>query len=207
MRMANAPEVYGAFQVCLDRLNGLFTPKIYLSEQSGEGVEFHEAFHYVSQLILSQKQRQSLYQELARSDKKYSDISEEEAEEILAEQFRTYELNEQKGDFKYKIKKFFKALSRILGFSRKDMLRESLFKQIRSGAFKNYKPSQETLEAFHNRFGDGLYYYIPGHTQGELSSIPSITDASTFYKVVDSLNSVVMGYFNINSLEDLKRLP
>jgi len=46
--MANAPQVYGALKVCMDRLSGDVTARIFLSEQSGQGVEFHEGFHYVS---------------------------------------------------------------------------------------------------------------------------------------------------------------
>jgi hypothetical protein len=47
-RMANAPQVYGALKVCMDRLSGDTAARIFLSEQSGQGVEFHEGFHYVS---------------------------------------------------------------------------------------------------------------------------------------------------------------
>jgi len=47
-RMVNAPQVYGALKVCIDRLSGDAAARIFLSEQSGQGVEFHEGFHYVS---------------------------------------------------------------------------------------------------------------------------------------------------------------
>jgi hypothetical protein len=47
-RMANAPQVYGALKVCMDRLSSDTAARIFLSEQSGQGVEFHEGFHYVS---------------------------------------------------------------------------------------------------------------------------------------------------------------
>ena len=206
-RMANAPQVYGALKVCMDRLSGDAAARIFLSEQSGQGVEFHEGFHYVSQLLINDKLREQVYQDYVKQYPYLKDASKQEVEEALAEEFRQYMLNETKPSIAYRIKKLFNAILKVLGITRNGDLVRTLFNKIRKGEFSKYKPSKSTLEDFEKRFGGTLYYYVPGVEDKELKKIASIADATTFYAVVDSLNATVMDTFNISSIEDLQSLP
>lgn len=206
-RMANAPQVYGALKVCIDRLSGDAAARIFLSEQSGQGVEFHEGFHYVSQLLINDKLREQVYQDYVKQYPYLKDASKQEVEEALAEEFRQYMLNETKPSIAYRIKKLFNAILKVLGITRNGDLVRTLFNKIRKGEFSKYKPSKSTLEDFEKRFGGTLYYYVPGVEDKELKKMASIADATTFYAVVDSLNATVMNTFNISSIEDLQSLP
>lgn len=206
-RMANAPQVYGALKVCIDRLSGDAAARIFLSEQSGQGVEFHEGFHYVSQLLINDKLREQVYQDYVKQYPYLKDASKQEVEEALAEEFRQYMLNETKPSIAYRIKKLFNVILKVLGITRNGDLVRTLFNKIRKGEFSKYKPSKYTLEDFEKRFGGALYYYVPGVEDKELKKMASIADATTFYAVVDSLNATVMDTFNISSIEDLQSLP
>lgn len=206
-RMANAPQVYGALKVCMDRLSSDTVARIFLSEQSGQGVEFHEGFHYVSQLLINDKLREQVYQDYVKQYPYLKDASKQEVEEALAEEFRQYMLNETKPSIAYRIKKLFNAILKVLGITRNGDLVRTLFNKIRKGEFSKYKPSKSVLEDFEKRFGGTLYYYVPGVEDKELKKIASIADATTFYAVVDSLNATVMDTFNISSIEDLQSLP
>lgn len=206
-RMANAPQVYGALKVCMDRLSSDTAARIFLSEQSGQGVEFHEGFHYVSQLLINDKLREQVYQDYVKQYPYLKDASKQEVEEALAEEFRQYMLNETKQSIAYRIKKLFNAILKVLGITRNGDLVRTLFNKIRKGEFSKYKPSKSVLEDFEKRFGGTLYYYVPGVEDKELKKIASIADATTFYAVVDSLNATVMDTFNISSIEDLQSLP
>ena len=206
-RMANTPQVYGALKVCIDRLSGDAAARIFLSEQSGQGVEFHEGFHYVSQLLINDKLREQVYQDYVKQYPYLKDASKQEVEEALAEEFRQYMLNETKPSIAYRIKKLFNAMLKVLGITRNGDLVRTLFNKIRKGEFSKYKPSKSVLEDFEKRFGGTLYYYVPGVEDKELKKIASIADATTFYAVVDSLNATVMDTFNISSIEDLQSLP
>ena len=206
-RMANAPQVYGALKVCIDRLSGDAAARIFLSEQSGQGVEFHEGFHYVSQLLINDKLREQVYQDYVKQYPYLKDASKQEVEEALAEEFRQYMLNETKPSIAYRIKKLFNVILKVLGITRNGDLVRTLFNKIRKGEFSKYKPSKSTLEDFEKRFGGVLYYYVPGVEDKELKKMASIADATTFYAVVDSLNATVMNTFNISSIEDLQSLP
>lgn len=206
-RMANAPQVYGALKVCMDRLSGDTAARIFLSEQSGQGVEFHEGFHYVSQLLINDKLREQVYQDYVKQYPYLRDASKQEVEEALAEEFRQYMLNETRPSIAYRVKKLFNTILKVLGITRNGDLVRTLFNKIRKGEFSKYKPSKSTLEDFEKRFGGTLYYYVPGVEDKELKKIASIADATTFYAVVDSLNATVMDTFNISSIEDLQSLP
>lgn len=206
-RMANAPQVYGALKVCMDRLSGDTAARIFLSEQSGQGVEFHEGFHYVSQLLINDKLREQVYQDYVKQYPYLKDASKQEVEEALAEEFRQYMLNETKPSIAYRIKKLFNVILKVLGITRNGDLVRTLFNKIRKGEFSKYKPSKSTLEDFEKRFGGALYYYVPGVEDKELKKMASMADATTFYAVVDSLNATVMDTFNISSIEDLQSLP
>ena len=206
-RMANAPQVYGALKVCMDRLSSDTAARIFLSEQSGQGVEFHEGFHYVSQLLINDKLREQVYQDYVKQYPYLKDASKQEVEEALAEEFRQYMLNETKPSIAYRINKLFNAILKVLGITRNGDLVRTLFNKIRKGEFSKYKPSKSVLEDFEKRFGGTLYYYVPGVEDKELKKIASIADATTFYAVVDSLNATVMDTFNISSIEDLQSLP
>lgn len=206
-KMANAPQVYGALKVCMDRLSSDTAARIFLSEQSGQGVEFHEGFHYVSQLLINDKLREQVYQDYVKQYPYLKDASKQEVEEALAEEFRQYMLNETKPSIAYRIKKLFNAILKVLGITRNGDLVRTLFNKIRKGEFSKYKPSKSVLEDFEKRFGGTLYYYVPGVEDKELKKIASIADATTFYAVVDSLNATVMDTFNISSIEDLQSLP
>lgn len=206
-RMANAPQVYGALKVCMDRLSSDTAARIFLSEQSGQGVEFHEGFHYVSQLLINDKLREQVYQDYVKQYPYLKDASKQEVEEVLAEEFRQYMLNETKPSIAYRIKKLFNAMLKVLGITRNGDLVRTLFNKIRKGEFSKYKPSKSVLEDFEKRFGGTLYYYVPGVEDKELKKMASIADATTFYAVVDSLNATVMDTFNISSIEDLQSLP
>lgn len=206
-RMANAPQVYGALKVCMGRLSGDAAARIFLSEQSGQGVEFHEGFHYVSQLLINDKLREQVYQDYVKQYPYLKDASKQEVEEALAEEFRQYMLNETKPSIAYRIKKLFNVILKVLGITRNGDLVRTLFNKIRKGEFSKYKPSKSTLEDFEKRFGGALYYYVPGVEDKELKKMASIADATTFYAVVDSLNATVMDTFNISSIEDLQSLP
>lgn len=206
-RMANAPQVYGALKVCMDRLSSDTAARIFLSEQSGQGVEFHEGFHYVSQLLINDKLREQVYQDYVKQYPYLRNASKQEVEEALAEEFRQYMLNETRPSIAYRVKKLFNTILKVLGITRNGDLVRTLFNKIRKGEFSKYKPSKSTLEDFEKRFGGTLYYYVPGVEDKELKKIASIADATTFYAVVDSLNATVMDTFNISSIEDLQSLP
>lgn len=210
MKMADAPEVYGLMKVSFNRIFKEFNPQIVLSEQAGQGIEYHEAFHYVSQLILNEEQRNQVYSDYIKSHPEYKGYTKDQMEEVLAEEFRTYMINESNASPIYRMKKFFKALWNLVTSFRNRPLnaQQTLFQAIKSGKFKNSKPfvGQEILQEFAKRHPEGMYYYAPGISDVQQKSTPHITNASTMYNIIESLSSTALATLNIRTMDDIRNL-
>lgn len=210
MRMADAPEIYGLMKVSFNRIFKEFNPQIVLSEQAGQGIEYHEAFHYVSQLILSEEQRNQVYSDYIKAHPEYKGYTKDQMEEVLAEEFRTYMINESNISPIYRMKKFFKALWNLVTSFRNRPLnaQQTLFQAIRSGKFRNSKPfiGQEILSEFAKRHPEGMYYYAPGISDVQQKSTPHITNASTMYNIIESLSSTALATLNIRTMDDIRNL-
>lgn len=206
MRMNSDMEVFGVTNVAVDAVHNTFNPRITLSTVAGKGIEFHEGFHYVSLLLLSDSQRNELYQDYINRNKKAKDFTKEEVEEALAEEFRSWMLKETNPTLGYRAVKFFKQLLHFVSRVRGKGLNYTVFKAIRDGQFKQATVSQETLKEFKRAYERGVFYYIPGMTAEDQAKVPNITDSNTFYKVVDSLTSSALAVYGIKSYEDVKKL-
>ena len=78
-------------------INGQYLGKIQVDKTTGGTMVdvYHEAWHAFSQLFLTKDQKTDLYKELKASNSKYKKYSFLQLEEILAEDFRSYALNQK----------------------------------------------------------------------------------------------------------------
>ena len=91
---------------------------IQINEATGGSVvdAYHEAWHAFSQLFLTRAEKIALYEELRKSNPKYKNYSFLQLEEVLAEDFRSYALNQKTKPSSPKRNSLFR---RILNFLRK----------------------------------------------------------------------------------------
>lgn len=201
-------EVFGIMLAAVNAISGELTGQIHLSENAGLGIEYHEGFHYVTQLLLSQQQRDALYQDYVLRNPKAKNYTKLEVEEALAEEFRSWMLNEKNPTLGYKVIKFFRNILDFIKafFGIKNnaySLNQTLFNAIKSGEFANYTTTNEILQDFVNKHPEGLYYYIPGVTREQLEKMPNITNANTFYQISNILSNAVLTSCNIREKSQL----
>lgn len=208
MKAVNAPQVYGLLQAVFDRIHDEFAARITLSTESGRGVEFHEAWHYVSLLLLNEATRNQVYSDFVKRNPQYANSTKQEVEEALAEEFRAYMLNETNPSLGYRVRKFFRAVWNLVSkmAGRKLNLQSQIFNDIRKGKFKDAQLDQATLEEFSKAYGAGIGYYAPGISDEEQKKIPHITNANTLYNIVESLSSTSLALLDIKSMDDIKKL-
>lgn len=208
MKMADAPQVYGVLQASFNRILSEFRPQIVLSSKAGEGIEYHEAWHYVSLMVLDEAQRNQVYSDYVKHNPQYKDYTKAEIEEQLAEEFRSYMILEQNPTFGYRVLKFFRALKELMNVfgSKRYNIQSNLFNAIRTGKFKDSKVSQEVLEQFNKEHPSGVNFYAPGIGEHIQKRIPHITNASTMYNLIESLSSTALATLNITSMEDVQNL-
>lgn len=208
MRAINTPSAYGLLQSVFDRIHDEFVARIVLSTKGGAGVEYHEAWHYVSLLLLTPTQRDQIYSDYVKRNPEYSNSTKQEIEEQLAEEFKAYMLKEVNPTWTYRIKKFFKAMwNLVVAFAGKELsLQNQVFNQIRKGNFKNAQLDQDTLEEFNKKYDVGIGYYAPGISNKEQENMPHIANANTLYNIVETLSNTALSILNIRSMDDIQNL-
>jgi hypothetical protein len=172
-------------------LFGLFTnSSIVLSNALEEGTEYHEAFHYVSQLYLTMEERQSLYSVV--KEEKGVELTDRECEEILADEFRDFVLLDGKyQDKSFKQNVFQKLLSFIKGLLGLPIsTKEEVFNRINNGYYKS--------KGYINRLGSDSVMLAK-------SSNLQFTQ-ETEIDVLDSIQSLFSNYIKKNNIKlyDLK---
>ena len=127
--------------------------RILISKDALEGAVYHEAFHGVTRLLMPTNERLALYDEVRgmrgkvttyRGElKKMSTLTDKEADEYLAEEFRQYRL--ANGNYKIGkgrklslLDKFMEWLNSVLNFLMGSSSQvQDLFDRINNGGFKN----------------------------------------------------------------------
>lgn len=125
---------------------------ILLSEEAPIGTEYHEAWHRVSQLLINDKRRNRIFDRYKKSN---PELNDKQIDEMLAEDFREFMLDDS-ANYAFDTKNWFR---RILDFiklwartGQYGLAR--LYSDINRGKFAGIKPSQSNTDRFRSIYGD-----------------------------------------------------
>ena len=176
---------------------------ITLYEQPAEGAIYHEAFHRVSLLLLSNENRNKLYK-TARKEYSLYNRSDNEVEEFLAERFREYVL-----DSNIKPKGFIGRLlsnmkNFIISFLRLNRAKvdniDGFFKSIRDGRYKYATVNKAALTSFNQRYANAD---APLTVNGV--TLHKIYNSALLGNIVNALTSMTLDINGIQRINDLER--
>ena len=107
-----------------------------LSKLAAKGTVYHEAFHVVTQTILSEEELKNLYQ---TAKERYNESNEDLLEELLAEDFRKYVEQNERPDEGF-LNRIFRKIKEFITnhFKNKDAI-DKLFYDINNGKYADYK--------------------------------------------------------------------
>jgi len=211
IRMANMDGFsYGKFHAAM----------ITLSMKAPAGVEYHEAYHAVEELFLTDKEIQSLLEEgrkkypkpsetvIASFLKKYPGISRNTAEriyysEVRAEDYRMYELGAKDASLGTKTLRWFKMLKGLVTyiFTNK-MTADLLFHRISSGFYAKKGPRPDKMAMWKR---NDMTMALDSETK---NPIPEKTVKNTAKFLITKIINLPVkdggmgGYININSVTD-----
>lgn len=155
------------------------------------GVEYHEAFHRVSLLSLSNNERASLYKAYKKANKAAENYSNKQIEEELAEDFRFY-MNNESSKWYYGITKFLNKIKTFVDSLFGNYNINSLYRRINQGEFHNYPINKESLATFKEAYGDRANFTQRGHNFKHLPSLDQYNQVIEYLAVAaieDSLGS------------------
>lgn len=159
---------------------------IKISEQAPEGVQYHEAWHRVSQLLIDPKHRNRIY-------KKYRDqgLTDKQIDEKLADQFKDFMLNES-GNYRFDTRNWFR---RIYDFI-KLWIRTGqyglakIYSAINRGKYYGLKPSTENVARFREIYkGEGANMEVSGYKFKHIQTVKQLNDI---------INSLTYAFFQVS---------
>lgn len=106
---------------------------LYISDRSPKGTAYHEAFHYITDVLLTSEEKEEMFR-AARDE--FSDLSEMELEEKTAEEFRDY-MNGFDGITGPIVKIYRKLKNIVKSLMDKQNDLDSLFYSIYNGRYSN----------------------------------------------------------------------
>lgn len=159
---------------------------IKISEQAPEGVQYHEAWHRVSQLLIDPKHRDKIY-------KKYREqgLNDKQIDEKLADQFKDFMLTES-GNYRFDTKNWFR---RIYDFI-KLWIRTGqyglakVYSAINRGKYYGLKPNAENVDRFREIYkDDGANMEVSGYKFKHIQTVKQLNDI---------INSLTYAFFQVS---------
>lgn len=139
---------------------------ITLSKYAEDGVEYHEAFHRVMELIFTPEQRKKAYDKFRSSKQGREDLSDKQIAELFADEFMYYAMNQPTIKLHWNIIKTFREIKDWCNMW-KNIGSYNLFRmyaKINSGKYANVKPDSRSVVDFIERAnGKGFGYKVNNH--------------------------------------------
>lgn len=169
---------------------------IALSEQAPEGVQYHEAWHRVSQLLISDKKRRSLYDRYNRRNK--TKLTDTQIDEILAEDYRQFAISADQSIYTkgFDISKWFKRIADFVRIWAKtgQYTLAQLYTGISRGKFAGIQPSSENIARFREIYKDsGPNFEVGGNKFDNITSLRQYDDI---------VKSLTYAFFQTNFTSD-----
>lgn len=149
---------------------------ILLSELAPVGVEYHEAWHRVSQLLISNDKRKKLYNRYRK--KNGATLTDQQIDEIYAEDFRRFQLEEaQNYDFETKnwfrrIIDFIKLWARTGSYSL-----ANIYTNINRAKYNGVQPNAENVARFRSIYSsEGPNLEVMGYKFKNIATVKQMDD-------------------------------
>ena len=163
------------------------------------GTLYHEAFHRVSLLTISPKERKKIY-EFYRNRTGFVG-SDKQVEEALAEDFRQYMLNKVDPELNL-LKRAWKAIKNFISkwVWRTDTSIDNIFNRIASGYYNRSKQNSDAVNEFLTAYkGAGAPFKVRGHKFKNINN-------TQFKETVNSLVGALFTLNNVRLRDDLQNL-
>lgn len=138
-----------------------YSDAIMIYKYAKAGVEYHEAFHRIAEVLMSEKERNAVYNEW----KKYRIIKKDVAEGI-ADSFMYYMKYKEYPEWA-KISNVRQLLNKIGSFVRvlysvRSKTLYKLFTEIQNGSYRDVVADKEQIKRFESAYKDGMNYTVGG---------------------------------------------
>lgn len=208
MRSTTDESVYGLTNVALDRIAGEVTGYMKFSQYADEGIEYHEAWHYVNLLMHDKETRTRIYKSYIKSHKALDrpGVKIKDVEEAMADDFKVYMEGFTDKSISGKIRRLFSNILDFLIASRRKSEYRIAFKAIANGEYSAAKLDSASVSEFQNRYRQGIFYVqhsVAGLSKAELDKM---TNIRTYQDIFDGTNAIINRVFSVLDLTSPKKM-
>lgn len=159
---------------------------IIITESAPEGVQYHEAWHRVSQLLIDSKHRDRIY-------KKYrnSGLTDKQIDEKLADQFKDFMLTES-GNYRFDTKNWFRRIYDFVKlWARTGQYGlAKIYSAINRGKYYGLKPNADNVARFKEIYkGEGPNMEVSGYQFKHIQTVKQLNDI---------INSLTYAFFQVS---------
>lgn len=159
---------------------------IIITESAPEGVQYHEAWHRVSQLLIDSKHRDRIY-------KKYrnSGLTDKQIDEKLADQFKDFMLTES-GNYRFDTKNWFRRIYDFVKlWARTGQYGlAKIYSAINRGKYYGLKPNADNVARFKEIYkGEGPNMEVSGYQFKHIQTVKQLNDI---------VNSLTYAFFQVS---------
>jgi len=175
---------------------------IILSEYAENGVEFHEAFHAVVEILLPEVARKRLYKHYIEQYAHGHKVSDRVIAEGLADLYYDFKMNTPEVKFTWNIMKLFKNIyeyGKALA-SLNDFRMALMFAATDAGLMRAFSINPKRLADIDKRFGRGLDFTVKDsnnkdHVLKQFANFKQINDLADVlvYKLIDKAGIDLLG--------------
>lgn len=218
MKGVNNEDVYGVLNIAVDVLLGEYYGFIMFRKDAGDGIQYHEAFHYVNLLLNTPEQRNKIYKKFVELNPQFKGEKRSVLEERLADGFINYAQKlkdkESKRSKYGKLRKWLANLYDIFldfikSWSKKDVI-EKLYNDIYSGKYAGKELDKDSLEEFkriHHKHGVHMANFkASGFKQKDIENFKAIQNYQQLYVVIENVAHSFLEFANIIHAEDVQKI-
>lgn len=173
---------------------------IELSKLAPEGTQYHEAWHRVSNLMISERKRRQLYDQYNKRNQ--GNLNDAEIDELLADQFMDFQLYAEP-KINYQVTNWFKKIANFINTWSKvgNLKLAKLYYDINVGKYRNAIASASNIARYKTLYAEsGPNFIMKGV---ELKSIQNTKD---YNNVLDTLTFLFFSSNNIIDYNDIDKL-
>ena len=209
MKSAQDEDVFGLMDIVTDVLNQGYSPIFMFSDKAGNGIQYHEAWHYVNLLLHNKHQRQQIYDAYVKAHPELKDKQYKQIEELLAEDFREYaELRNSKGVIGF-IKRAFDNIKRFSGLFRNKYAMYDVFRNINDGKYRLQQIDKESLQQFKMAYKNGVNsksFYVSNISSERLNKLQGIDTRQQFFQAATSLANKLIDDYSLDSTKGIDNI-
>lgn len=187
-------------------MGAMIGDSILLWEGAEKGTGFHEAFHFVSLMVLPRNRRMMVYESVRNSVVGMKDATNSEIEEYLAEEYRDYMLHSQNGIqnkrrpniIRTTFRRIMNVIRSFVGLDNNS--KERLFKDISMGLYVNKKPSGKNIREFRIKYGDGAARMLKDKPYKAIKTL------DLQYSIAKGLTNMMLSISNVREAKDIENI-